>query len=169
MKPFFLCLLLLSVLFAVIGCQRKDPASPPAMLDEGKGAVLVVFQRVPGADRETWLSQITLVGNADTKALPRFPLAGHQSLLVLNVPPGFYSLVTQAWLRKHPPHAGGSLSGIEIKSGRLTILEGRLLTGEERFQPVEPLRFVRTVPWTLPRSEQFHDYIADVIKSSVKG
>jgi hypothetical protein len=168
MKPFFLCLLLLSVLFAA-GCKRKDPASPPAMLDEGKGAVLVVFQRVPGADRETWLSQITLVGNADTKALPRFPLAGHQSLLVLNVPPGFYSLVTQAWLRKHPPHAGGSLSGIEIKSGRLTILEGRLLTGEERFQPVEPLRFVRTVPWTLPRSEQFHDYIADVIKSSVKG
>jgi hypothetical protein len=168
MKPIISTLLLLSVLFSA-GCKRKDPAGPPAMLDEGKGAVLVVFQRVPGADRETWLSQITLVGNADTKALPRFPLAGHQSLLVLNVPPGFYSVVTQAWLRKHPPHAGGTLSGVEVRSGRLTILEGRLLTGEERFQPVEPMRLVRTVPWTLPRTEQFHDYIADVIKSSVKG
>jgi hypothetical protein len=168
MKPIISTLLLPSVLFAA-GCKRQDPAGPPAMLEEGKGAVLVVFQRVPGADRETWLSQITLVGNADTKALPRFPMAGQQSLLVLNVPPGFYSVVTQAWLRKHPPHAGGSLSGMEIRRGRLTILEGRLLTGEERFQPVEPLRLVRTVPWTLPRTEQFHDYIADVIKSSVKG
>jgi len=169
MKPIISGLLLLSVLFAVIGCQRKDPAGPPVMLDEGKGALLVVFERVPGADRETWLSQITLVGNADTKALPRIPLAGQQSLLVLNVPPGFYSVVTQAWLRKNVPHAGGSLSTVEVRGGRLTILEGRLLTGEERFQPVEPLVLVRTVPWTLRRTEQFHDYMADVIKSSVKG
>jgi hypothetical protein len=168
MKPIISTLLLLFVLFA-IGCKRQDPAGPPAMLEGDKGAVLVVFQHVPGADRETWLSQITLVGNADTKALPRFPLAGHQALLVLNVPPGFYHVVAQAWLRKNPPHAGGSLSGVEIKSGRLTILEGRLLIGEERFQPVEPLGLLRTVPWTLPRTEQFHDYIADVIKSSVKG
>jgi hypothetical protein len=168
MKPIISGLLLLSVLFAA-GCKRQDPAGPVAMLDEGKGAVLVVFQHVPGADRETWLSQITLVGNADTRTLPRIPMAGQQSLLVLNVPPGFYSVVAQAWLRKHPPHAGGSLSGVEIRSGRLTILEGRLLTGEERFQPVEPMRLVRTVPWTLRRTEQFHDYMADVIKSSVKG
>lgn len=161
-------LLGLTILLA-IGCKRKDPADPVAMLEEGKGAVLVVFQRVPGADRETWLSQITLMGSADTKALPRFPLAGRQSLLVLNVPPGFYSVVTQAWLRKNPPHAGGSLSRVEIRSGRLTILEGRLLTGENRFRPVEPLGLVRTIPWTLRRIEEFHDYIADIIKSSVKG
>jgi len=169
MKPILPALLLLSILLSVTSCRRKDPAGPPVMLENGKGALLIVFQRVPDASPETWLSQLTLVGNADTKTLPRVSLAGLQSLLVFNVPPGFYSVVAHAWLRKNPPHAGGSLSGVEIKNGRLTILEGRMLTGEKRFQPVEPLRPLRSVPWTLRRVEQFHDYMADVIKSSVKG
>jgi hypothetical protein len=169
MKPIVATLLLLSVLFAAFGCKRSERAGPVVMLDQGNGAIMVVFQPVPDADRETWLSQITLVGNSDTKTLPRIPLADEQSLLVFNVPPGFYSVVAQAWLRKNPPHAGGSLSGVEVRSGRLTILQGPLLTGAERFQPVEPLRVVKSVPWTLQRTERFHEYIADLIKSSVKG
>jgi len=163
MKPHTICVLLLSVLIAFSGCKRTQPAAPPVMLDDGRGAILVIFERVPGADRDSWLSQITLAGPGDTKTLPRIPVADQQSLLVLNVPPGFYSVTAQAYLRKNPPHAGGSLSAVEVKSGRLTVLQGNRLTGEERFQPVEPLHFVNCVPWTLRQTEKFHEYIADII------
>jgi hypothetical protein len=168
MKPILPSLLLLWVLFAP-GCRHKDPAGPTVMLEGGKGALLIVFAGVAGANAETWLSQATLVGNSETKTLPRIPMAEQQALFVLNVPPGFYSVVAQAWIRKNAPHAGGSLSGVEIRSGQLTILEGRLLTGENPFQPAQPLRLVRSVPWALHRIEEFHDYMAELIKSSVKG
>jgi hypothetical protein len=169
MKPLISGLLLFSVFFTLTGCKRQAHTGPPVMLDSGTGALLIVFDRVAGADRETWLSQITLIGNTDTKTLPRITLADQQSLIVLDIPAGFYSVVTQAWLRKNPPHAGGSLSGVEIKAGQLTVLKGVLLTGEERFQPMEPLQIIRAMPWTLSRTEDFHVYIADIIKSSVKG
>ena len=169
MKPSLSTALLLSVLLVLSGCKRKEHTGPTVMLDGGTGAMLVIFDRVPGADRETWLSQITLVGNSDTKTLPRVSLADQQSLIVLDIPAGRYSVVAQAWLRKNIPHAGGSLSGVEIKPGQLTILQGALLAGRERFQPVEPLRLIRSVPWTLAKTEDFHEYIADVIKSSAKG
>lgn len=163
-------IVLASISILLSGCKRKsDEPMYPAMLESGKGAVLVTFYRHPEANRETWLSQATLVGPWDTKVLPRISLADQQAILIMNVPPGAYSMVAQAWLRKMAPHAGGSLSGIEIAAGKLTIVQGNRLKGGERFDPVEPLVVLDTVPWKLKRTEEFHEYIAGVIQSSVKG
>ncbi|RPH95255.1 hypothetical protein EHM69_04865 [candidate division KSB1 bacterium] len=174
MIPFLSKMLAFSLLFSLLlpGCGKKkeqaaDTLGP--MLEAGTGALLVAFPRLPEANRENWLAQVTVIGPSETKSLPRIPLADQQAVMILNLNPGQYSVVAQAWLRKNNPHAGGSLSGVTVRAGEITILQGSRLSGTQTAQPLEPLIALNPVPWSLSAREKFHEFVADVLRTSVKG
>lgn len=160
------------VIYTGCGKQREGGGAPPeqaAMLDPGTGALLISFPELSDFVRADWLAQVTLIGVHDTKSLPRIPLADRQSVLVLNIPHGTYHAVARAWLRKQVPAAGGTFDNLQIRAGELTILRGQPLPPEQAFDTEIPMTFVAVEPWTLRTTELFQDYIADVLRSTVKG
>ena len=148
----------------------RDGGTPSdVMLEPQTGALLVQFPKSDPFDRETWMSQIQLDGDVDTRSLPRLPMADLQSTLVLNVTPGMYRVTAVAWTRKLAPTAGGRLDSVVVRPGQVTVL-GAQAVGRD----IYPFPATRLVPlahrvWQLQRREGVQEYIADMIASTPKG
>ncbi|MBI5060248.1 hypothetical protein HZB60_10775 [candidate division KSB1 bacterium] len=161
------------VIAVLAGCKGKhaEDSGPPSsvMLDAQTGAVLVRFPKLADFDRESWMSQIQLEGGVDTRALPRVPMADLQSTLVLNVPSGVYRVTAVAWVRKLNPTSGGALDSVIVRPGEISILVAQPV-GTDRY----PFAFTKLQPqsprvWRLPRKEEMHEYIADLMATADKG
>lgn len=155
-----------------IGCGKK-PAPPPSpsgvILAFGKGAVLVHFGAKENLRREDWLAQIHLQGAHDTHSLPRIPLADLKSLLVLDVEPGVYRVIAQAWVRKHTPTTGGTLDSVRVSSGQVTVLRAQPLSDEFSAEPEVPLLPIGRQTWTLRTEGELPSYVSEVLQQTVKG
>ncbi|MDD5088521.1 MAG: hypothetical protein PHI18_06960 [bacterium] len=157
--------------FALLGCGKK-PAPPSAsgvILAPGTGAVLVQFDRMEDFRRDDWLALIHLQGGRDTKTLRRIPLADLQSVLVLDVEPGRYRVVAQAWTRKHPPASGGTLDDVPVEAGQVTILRAQPLGAKFTAEPKEPLRSVGNRTWTLRSDNELPDFVSEMLQQTEKG
>ncbi|MBU1983906.1 hypothetical protein KJ815_05800, partial [bacterium] len=119
--------------------------------------------------REDWLTLVRLYGSSDTQTLPRIPLADLQTVLVLDVEPGIYRVVAQAWTRKHHPTAGGVLDSVRVESGKITVLRAQRLTGPFVAEPEVPLFHSASQTWTLRSADQLPDFVSEIVRQTVKG
>jgi len=161
------------VLVLIAGCGKKSqtiPQSPSGVILElGKGAVLISFPKTDDFTREDWLAIAHLDGPSDTQSLPRIPFADVQSLLVLNIEPGAYTVSAQAWMRKSSPSTGGILPGVDVVAGRVTILRAQRLPGIVSPVPTVPLIPAGNETWILQSGEKLPQYVARLVEDADKG
>lgn len=173
-------LLILLMSLVLVGCSRREEGlnktassrQTNVMLKAGNGALLVTFPQTADFQRETWMAQIELEGPYDTGTLPRVPLADQRTVIVLDIPPGEYSVVAQSWTRRShaaPPQAGGSLDYVKISAGKVMILEAKLLGIDVHPFVNTPLERLSSALWTLPLAEQLPAWIAEVVSDSRGG
>jgi hypothetical protein len=157
---------LLSVLLLSCSKKKSDDPAAAAILESGKGAVLVVFPHRSDLVRENWMAHVRLQGQNLTDSLPRIPFADLESVLVLNVPEGNYEITAWAWMKKvdRSPRAGGSKPGVKVKSGHVTILRAR-----EAASGMRPLDAMGEADWNESNPTHLQDFMADVIDKSAKG
>jgi hypothetical protein len=158
-----LLLVVLLVILLVVGSKKKSVPASSVLLNGGTGAVLVIFPATKNVVAESWMAQINLEGKPDTKSLPRVPLADLNAILVLNVPPSTYKVMSHAWLRRSPPRVGGSLEGVRVTAGEISILQGQML-GESLY-PYNGVHMQKrpSVVWQLDSPDRLHDYLAAVV------
>jgi hypothetical protein len=165
-RIFLLCA---CVLFCA-GCKKKEkPQSvSSALLEPGKGVVMVVFGKTADFRREDWMAQIFIGGEIDTRELPRIPMSDVQTIVVPNLPPGFYNITAHAWMRGITPTLGGSRDSVRVRAGSVTLLKARPC-GSDRF-PYQhtPLDLLRTEMWTLESPQKLHDYVTTLTQKSAK-
>ncbi len=166
-------LILHSVLVAaclISGCRAKsDGTQAGALLNSGTGVLLVSFPRPAELRRQDWMAQVNLSGAADTRALPRLPSADLQSITVLHVPPGKYSVVAFAWQRGADPAWGGSADSIEVVAGKLTMLRAGLLNQDSYPYRRSPLTASSPRPWKLSSAEKLQEYITAELRAITSG
>ncbi len=164
--------LFLSLLILLSGCKRKAAESAEGtnvLLKQGTGALLVIFPRDVMIDRARWRAQVMLEGSADTKSLPRVPLADQQSLLVMHVAPGIYKVTASAWAHGGDPVFGGTLANVDVRAGQMTIVKAQVLNNDPYPHPRTTMEFVRIAPWRLQNADRLREYIADVAVGIEKG
>jgi len=164
----------IAILMALLGCGKKPDAPSPlpsgtAILEPGRGAVLVQFDRSKDVLPEDWLALIHLQGGPDTRALRRMPLADLQAMIVLDVEPGEYRVVAQAWKRKFPPSSGGTLDSVRVTAGHLTILTAPPLYGEFSAEPQARLMQKGRTIWTLRSESELPNFVSEVLQQTEKG
>jgi hypothetical protein len=158
-----LLLVALLVILLASGSKKKNIPVSSVMLNGGTGAVLVVFPATRDVVAENWMAQINLEGDQDTKSLPRIPLSELNAVIVLNVPPGKYKVMAHAWLRRSPPRVGGSLEGVRVTAGEISILRGQALG--ENLYPYANVQMQKSpsAVWQLDAPDRLRDYLAKVI------
>lgn len=172
----FATALLACCLIILTGCGKKaetsssttTPPPPPSalsrnLLDDGKGAVLVVFPKPQNFDRNQWMTQIQLEGNEPTDRLPMLPIADLQAGMVLNVPPGSYQVIATGWMRRDPPAAGGSLDRVVVNAGEVVTLQASNISNDEFPYPNTSLTIKNRNKWTLQNPAQLQEFIAGII------
>lgn len=164
--PALLCAVLFSGLL-LPGCSKKKPQFT-AMLEPGKSAVMVVFPSAEVVQAADWMAQVNLEGAADTKHLPRFPLADLKALLILNVQPGTYTVMGHAWTRKSPPSCGGTLQGVAVGAGELVVLEGAPLGSDGYPYSNTRLKVRERSRWELDSQNKLKDYMAGVLSKGTR-
>lgn len=157
-----------------VGCGKKPDAPSPlpsgtAILEPGRGAVLVQFDRSKNVPPEDWLALVHLQSELDARALRRMPLADLQAMIVLDVEPGVYRVVAQAWRRKFPPSSGGTLDSVRVTAGHLTILTAPPLYGEFTAEPQARLTQKGRTIWTLRSESELPEFVAEALRRSEKG
>jgi hypothetical protein len=157
-------------LLSAVSCKSRS-ADPTAgvLLEPGKGAIMVVFARMPDFRREDWMTLITIDGPADTRSLPRIPLADLQTLVVMNIPPGRYNVAATAWCRKSASSSGGYLQGVEVKAGAVSVLRAPVLAQNPSVVSDSPLERRGFEPWSLESPGKFHQFAAGLVRRSTRG
>lgn len=162
----------LLIIASLIGCKKSEaPDQQPSgvILKLGKGAVMVSFPQTENFSRENWLAMVNLTGPHKTHLLPRVTMADLQTMVVLDIEPGTYSVSAQAWLRKQPPSAGGMMDSIEVQAGKVTLLQAQKLPEFRTPEPTVPLKYAGKRTWTLQSGDQMHEYVAELRRLTEKG
>jgi hypothetical protein len=161
---FCVCILLCA------GCKKQEITSSPSsvLLEPGKGVVMVVFGKTADFRREDWMAQIFIGGAIDTRELPRIPMSDVQTIVVPNLPPGFYKVTALAWMRGTTPSLGGSRDSVRVRGGYVTLLTARPNSSDHFPFEHTPLDVHSTQMWTLESPQKLHDYVGTLTQKPTK-
>lgn len=146
---------------------KASPGEPrvgasPVLLKYGTAAALVVFPTLEGAKRSDWLSLVNIGNDETTRSLPRVPIGEAMSALVLNIPPGFYPVDAQAWLRKQEPYSGGRSGTVSFAAGEFVVLVVNEPGAEKPPFGNVPIEVAERLTWGLDAAPNLQKYVSAV-------
>ena len=155
---------------------KASPGEPrvgasPVLLKYGTAAALVVFPTLEGAKRGDWLSLVNFGNDETTRSLPRVPIGEAMSALIMNIPPGFYPVEAQAWLRKNEPYAGGKSGTVSFAAGELVVLRVNEAGSEKPPFDKVAIEVADRLTWGLdaaPNLQKYLSAIADQARAKKK-
>jgi hypothetical protein len=169
-KQLAISLLLVNLCWLSAGCKKheKPQSVSSVLLEPGNGVVMVVFGMTADFRREDWMAQIFIGGEIDTRSLPRIPMSDVQTIVVPNLPPGFYNITAHSWMRGTSPSLGGARDSVRIKAGCVTLLKARPC-GRDLFPYLHTqLDLLGIQMWTLESPQKLHDYVTTLTQKSAK-
>jgi hypothetical protein len=146
---------------------KASPGEPKSgastvLLKHGTAAARVVFPEAKDAKSGEWLTLVNVGNEETTHSLPRVPIGDAHATLMLNIPPGFYPVDAQAWLRKQEPYAGGRSGVISFAAGEFVVLMVNEPGMEKPPFGNVPIEVADRLTWGLDAAPNLQKYVGKI-------